>query len=66
MDVYTKFKVTCEKKNKNLLDKIFNKKEIFEIWAPCIINSFKDKINTDIYRIISINPTDEKMEVFWV
>ena len=66
MNVYTKFLVTCEKKDKSLIDKITKKKEIFEVWAPCVINGFRDKINTEIYRILSIKPTEEKMEVFGV
>ncbi len=53
-----------KKKDKSLIDKILRKKKIFEVWAPCIINWFRDKINTDIYNILSITPTDEKMEVF--
>ena len=64
MDVYTKFLVTCEKKDKSLIDKILGRKKIFEVWAPCIINWFRDKINTEVYRILSIKSTKDKMEVF--
>jgi hypothetical protein len=64
MDIYTRYKVTCEKREKSIKDKLLNKKKVFEIWAPYILNNFSDKINTDVYKILSITPTDETIEVF--
>lgn len=65
MNIYTKYLVECEKKEPTLLEKVLNKKDTFEIWAPCIINWFRDRINTELYRILTIAPTEEKMEVWW-
>lgn len=65
MRIYEKYIVTCEKKDKSFFDKITNKQEQFEIRSEWIINGFRDKINTEIYRILSIQASWEKMEVFW-
>lgn len=65
MRIYTKYKVVCQKKDPNLVEKIFKKKKTFEIRSPWIINGFRDAINTELYRILTISPTEEKMEVWW-
>lgn len=65
MDIYSKYIVTYEKKSPTFWEKITKKRETLEVWAPSIINGFRDKVNTEIFRIILITPTDEKMEVFW-
>lgn len=64
MEIYHKYIVTCEKKDKSFLDKLLKRKKKFEVWAPCIINWFRDKINTQVYNILSIQPTDESIEAF--
>lgn len=64
MNIYNKYIVECEKREKSLLDKLLKRKVKFEIWAPYILNNFRDKVNTEIWRILSIKPTDEKMEVW--
>lgn len=65
MDIYHKYIVTCEKKEASFFDKLLKRTQEFEIWSPGIINGFRDKINWEIYNIISIKPTKESMEVFW-
>lgn len=66
MQVFTKFEVTCEKKNPSLKDRItLNKKKVFYIWAIWIINWFREKIDSTLFSVISIKPTDDKMEIFW-
>ena len=64
MNIATKYIVTCEKKDKSLLDKMFRRTKNFEVRNSCIVNNFTDSVNTEIWRILSIKPTDEKMEVF--
>ncbi|MCK9272393.1 hypothetical protein M0P65_02495 [Candidatus Gracilibacteria bacterium] len=64
MKIARKYIVTCEKKEKSFLDKLLKRTKDFEVWNSCIVNNFTDSINTKIWRILSIKPTDEKMEVF--
>jgi len=65
MDIYTKFVITCEKVNPTLTERLLRKtKEKVEIRAPYILNGFRDKINESVLRILSIEPTDEKMEMY--
>lgn len=66
MQVYTKFEILCEKKKPTIMELItFNRTKLFHIWAPWVINNFRDQINTKIFDIISIKPTDDKMEMYW-
>ncbi len=64
MNIYTKFIITCEKKEKSFIDKVLKRTQEIEVWAPCIINWFRDKVNTDVYNILSIKATNDKIEVF--
>lgn len=66
MNILTKFEVTCEKKNPTIRDLVtFNRKKVFYIWATWVINWFRDKIDTNLFGVITIRPTDETMEMFW-
>ena len=64
MKIARKYILTCEKKDKSFLDKMFGRTKNFEVQTSAIVDNFTDSINTKIWTILSVKPMNEKMEVF--